>query len=173
MPTPYEPVIRHDWPTAATVCGPCLYSTANEPCGLDWCRCLCNPEAEAVKKHKEATVANEAVTEVTFLGGQELWVEPPAKPEDIETWQLTIPVGGGDWGVGPFEGGRERRAHLIEEKSSNTVDLLPLALLILALNVIGLILVVDTNLSMKAVLIVSSICAAILAILSIKRDKEQ
>jgi hypothetical protein len=167
MTTPYEPILRHEpIHPGETLCAECRYAAINHYCGNKGCRCVCNQIALESKPRLRDPVPEEPLPGwdepvITYDNGV-AWVEPPGKPEDIESWvpgPITIPSPD-EW-IAPNV-----------EKSDNKVDLMPLALLILTLNVIGLTLAVDTNTAIKAVLIVSTGCAAILAILSTQRDKE-
>jgi hypothetical protein len=167
MPTPYEPVIRHEVPPFLRACQPCVFQSINEPCGLIECNCTCNLQASApvALDDVDPPQLREPVPEEPLPGWDEpvitydngvAWVEPPGKPEDIESWvpgPITIPSPD-EWIVFPTP-----------EKSDN-ITLLRLAVVALAADVAALTFLTTVDWLGKTILIVLSAVAVVLALLS-------
>lgn len=161
MSTPYEPVLRHTWGPGDVVCKDCHYEIINTPCDKEWCACAC---------HDSPTAVHDVVIE-------NAWFEPPGKPEGIETWEVTIPVGGGNWGTPPYEE-TSQKSH----KKSRVKDFIakwevPFGIATVALYVVAVILVFvvfpDVSNTWLAVLIlVSGLTASLSALASMLKTKE-
>lgn len=165
MPVPYDPVIRHEHPAFAYVCGPCAFGQPNKPCGAKGCNCICNVSAAVVQEAIELTEGEHGPALDHLTPATVEWEEPPTKPEPIGTWAsgthgIEIPVGS------PFPPERT------EQKSHNKpVDPHAVALIGLSINCAAIALLAEMRTAATVVIIVSAACTAILALASL-REKE-
>jgi hypothetical protein len=176
MTVPYEPITRHAWSPGDVVCTPCHHQLPNGACEEEWCGCVCR---DAVMDEGPQEQEVESAALVDDKGEPMRWVEPPGKPEDLQSWDQIIAVhkdpmlkAGLDHWIAPIDGAGIDHSRL----QKFVYRYKPFAATLIAMiQTAVLILVVTTNTDdtwAEAFVIVSCILTAAFVLASVIRPKE-